>query len=99
MKRRRPSKPWQPTEGAELVGLLGASGDWMLWQRHTVAGWHNFAITPPPDAKLKKSVFHGAWNGERLCGNADLGVLAEHHLEIYVELEKLCPTIEWDFDQ
>lgn len=94
----RKSQIWKPQEHDELLELLGSEGDWSFWgrSRPAVNGWHNFALQPPEKMRRTKSVFHGAWNGERLCGNRDLGMLAEHHPEIYVELEKCCPSIEWE---
>jgi hypothetical protein len=80
--------------------MLGEEGDWLLWSRFTINGWHNFAVQPPAKINRKiKSVFYGAWNGERLAGSRDMGLLAEHHPDIYFDLEKRCPTIEWDFDE
>ena len=63
-------------------------------------GWHDFALQPPEKMRKTKSVFHGAWNGQRLCQQfTTCGLLAEHHPEIYLELKKRCPTIEWDFEE
>lgn len=88
------AKSWAPRKDDGLLEMLGDEGDWLLWYRNTVNGWHNFALQPPENIRKAKSVFYGAWNGERLCGNRDIGLLAEHHPEIYIQLQKSCPTIE-----
>ena len=92
---------WKPREGDTLVEMLGDDGDWALWQRaQTIAnGWHGFALQPPAHLCKTKSVFHGAWNGERLANNHDMQIFAEHHPDIYLELEKRCPMIEWEFTE
>ena len=93
------AKPWTPKVTDEPVEFLGDG--WTLWQRSRQpnGGWYNFVLQPPEGLRKKKSAYRGGWNGKRLANSRDMTILAERHAEIYDELERACPSIEWDFDE
>jgi hypothetical protein len=69
---------------------LADHGDqWTLYHQSDKGGWHNFVLRHH-DNRFRKYHYWGAWDGQRVARNGDLGRLARLHPEIYRWLERTC---------